>query len=104
MGSAWETVSRTGVGGGGGRKGPKTSRRIPLLRGIAKRLGVMSSQVVIIAECESRSGRRRGNPRTANDNMGMEIRRARKWARQGRVEAIGSSATERLERGGVVSL
>ena len=75
-----------------------------MLRGIAKRLGVMSSQVVIIAECESRSGRRRGNPRTENDNMGREIRRARKGAGQGRVKAVGSGATEGLERGRVVSL
>jgi hypothetical protein len=49
MDSAWSKVNRTGLGGRG-RLGPKMNRRIALLRGVAKRLGVMSSHMVTIAE------------------------------------------------------
>ena len=49
--------------------------------------------MVIIAEWESRRGRRKGKPRTESDSMGMEIRRAINLTRRGRVRTIGHGNT-----------
>ena len=69
-------------------------RRDGLSRGIAKRLGVMTSQMVTIAEWESRRGRRKGRPRTENEIIGREIRRERSCTRRGRVKSVGRGAGE----------